>query len=73
MYIFNFILAIKDFIMSRYSVNLKFTKPSGGSGGNKWFNVNASSESEARREALDQAKSSEPTYTWQVIKVNKLD
>ncbi|MHC5865467.1 hypothetical protein ACYT6K_09695 [Streptococcus pyogenes] len=59
--------------MNRYSVLLHFQKPTGGSGGTKWIsNINASSEAEAKSIALNEAKSSEPTYTWRVDGVRKV-
>lgn len=58
--------------MARYSVNLNFKKPNGGSGGNKWFHVSATSESEAKKTALEHAKSQNPDYLWSVDKVRAL-
>ncbi|STY98656.1 Uncharacterised protein [Moraxella lacunata] len=58
--------------MARYNVNLHFKKPSGASGGNRWFLVHATSESEAKQTALEQAKSQNPDYLWSVDKVKPL-
>lgn len=57
--------------MARYSVNLHFKKPN-GNGGNKWFSINATSESEAKKTALEHAKSQNPDYLWSVDKVRAL-
>lgn len=57
--------------MARYSVNLYYKKPN-GNGGNKWFNVNATSEGEAKQAALEQAKAQNPDYSWSVDKVKPL-
>lgn len=58
--------------MAKYSVHLTFKKPKGGSGGTKWFSVNATSESEAKKTALEHAKSQNPDYLWSVDKVRAL-